>query len=290
MKWSTSAILFFINYLILSSHSQICESLIDKYDKEDDLIQSITSEFESLKTESTNCIKQLLLSGNFKALESYATLLNDNNVKFKEDLQNSINNIETQLDDIANKFRFDENDYQKVVPSLRWAQSLKNVFIQIKFSHRFDAPGCTEVENIKTTIEESQIALVGECVLSDIPIQFVLNLPLIDSIDKSQSLFVHKSSGPYFELLKREPKYWANIISEENKKNFNQITIWYEMKEKYANELKEYEEASSEEEKSYEQIEQELKEQMRQERRKKKKNNKKKSRSSKKNPKAKADL
>lgn len=280
MKWIIKEIVFF-SYIILYTKPQICKSLIDKYYNENNLIQSITLEFESIKAESSNCIKQLLLSGNFKALEAYSTLLNDNNIKFKEDLRSAINNIEAQLDDIANKFSFNEEDFQKVVPSLRWAQSLNNVFIQIKFSHRLDTPGCTEVENIRTLIDDTYVSLIADCVLSDIPIRFNLNLPLINPIDKRKSSFINKLSGAYFDLIKQNAKYWPNIISVENKKEYNQIAIWYEMKDKYANELKEYE-APGDEEKSYEEIEEELKKQMLEERKKRNKKKIKKSKTKKK--------
>lgn len=33
---------------------------------------------------------------------------------------------------------------QTVVPVFRWGQSLKEIFIEVKLSHRFDSPGCLE--------------------------------------------------------------------------------------------------------------------------------------------------
>lgn len=43
-----------------------------------------------------------------------------------------------KIKDVAHKV----NHFQVVEPTVEWAQDLHRVFMEVKFAHRFDAPGC----------------------------------------------------------------------------------------------------------------------------------------------------
>lgn len=40
-----------------------------------------------------------------------------------------------------------KKDYIEVQTPVQWAQSLTHVFIEVRFAHRHDAPGCTRLED-----------------------------------------------------------------------------------------------------------------------------------------------
>ena len=44
-----------------------------------------------------------------------------------------------------------------VSPAFQWAQNMNNIFIEVKFAHRHDSPGCLEVNDLKTKIEGNNI-------------------------------------------------------------------------------------------------------------------------------------
>ena len=86
-----------------------------------------------MKDDSAYCIEYLLKTSNYNALEAYVTKLNDEGIKFRETLSNSINSIEKELNEIYNKYKYKKEEYQKVIPAVQWAQNMSDIFLEIKF-------------------------------------------------------------------------------------------------------------------------------------------------------------
>ena len=60
----------------------------------------------------------------------------------------------TQINDVYNKHKYTSNDYQEIFPASKWAQSLDEIFIEIKFAYRHDSPGCLEIKNLNVELKE----------------------------------------------------------------------------------------------------------------------------------------
>ena len=264
------------------TEESLCDTLIKESSSEGDLISKIESNIKNLKKNSSLCIKSLLKTSHYKSLENYVKLLNKNGIKFRENLSNSINEIQNELEQIMKENKFQEENYKIISPAFQWAQSLSHIYIDVKFSFRLDSPGCLEINNLNTEINDNKIYLTGTCILDDSPIKFELNLNCLNSFDKDLSEFKIPTQGRYHLFLKKkENKYWERLLSDE-KLSISNMKIWYEMKNKYSHELKEFEKQNDDDdEKSFEDIEREYLE-----RKKKKKNKKKK----KKNKDEKGDL
>ena len=283
MEKNLISLILIITLITLSkSDENLCDTLIKESSSEGDLISKIESNIKNLKKNSSLCIKSLLKTSHYKSLENYVKLLNKNGVKFRENLSNSINEIQNELEQIMKENRFQEENYKIISPAFQWAQSLSHIYIDVKFSFRLDSPGCLEINNLNIEINDNKINLIGTCTLDDSPIKFELNLDCLHSFDKDKSEFKIPTQGRYHLFLKKkENKYWERLLSDE-KLNISNMKIWYEMKNKYSHELKEFEKNNDDDdEKSFEDIEKEYLE-----RKKKKKNKKKK----KKNKDEKADL
>lgn len=59
---------------------------------------------------------------------------------------------------------------QKVRPVFKWGQSKRSVYLHVKYSHRFDAPGCLDIYNQKVEMlkeglgsgeDEAQVSMGG---------------------------------------------------------------------------------------------------------------------------------
>ena len=296
---------FFINiialFMLLSItdckiNKHFCYHLVNEAKDELELENSIKKYFTQMKDDSQYCIEYLLKTSNYNALEAYVTRLNDAGIKFRETLSNSITSIEKQLTDIYNKYKYTKNEYQKVIPAVQWAQNMSDIFLEVKFSHRHDSPGCLEVNNLNITIYNNTIFLSSECVLGDIPIFFEMNYTCLYDFDKNMSSFQPGSVGRYqIRIKKRENKYWDRLLLDENDAPSN-LRIWFEMKNKYDDQIRKYEKNREidDNDKSYEDLEREIKEKMKKEKEEKKKNknkkNKKKKNKNKKNEENKSDL
>ncbi len=253
-----------------------CYHLVNEAKDELDLENSIKKYFKQMKDDSAYCIEYLLKTSNYIALETYVTKLNDEGIKFRETLSNSINSIEKELNEIYNKYKYKKEEYQKVIPAVQWAQNMSHIFLEVKFSHRHDSPGCLEVNDLNINITNNSLLLNAECILGEIPIKFELDFNCLNEFDKNMSQYKPGSVGRYqLFIKKKENKYWERLLLNESDTPIN-LRIWFEMKNKYDDQIKKYEKKQEidDNDKTFEELEKEIKENMKKEKEEKRKNKK----------------
>ena len=289
-------LIFFIPLFIIITKSteNLCISLIEKSENEEKLTKLLSENLEILINEElkstpiNSCINTLLSSGYFLSLDYYLNELSSKGIAYRETLSFSISNMENKLNSIYNKYRFTDNDYQKVIPAFQWAQNLQNIFIEVKFAHRHDSPGCLEFSKMNININNKNLSLEAFCILGDVPIKFELELSFYDNIIKENSTYEKEAIGRYLITLKKENNtYWKKLVEGNSEKYYPNMRVWFEMKEKYYDEIKEFETKNDDEEfkEMYERMEREEKEkeELRKKRRERKKNGTKKNKNKKKN-------
>ena len=243
--------LIIINIELISSLeiNLTCQNLSEIVSKENsEIISLITSNFNSLKYQSHTCIDTLVKYVKIPALDFYLNELSRRGLQYKENLEISLNTMFTQINDVYNKHKYSENDYQEVFPASKWAQSLDEIFIEIKFAHRHDSPGCLEMKNLKVELKDKSVKLVGYCVLGDVPIKMNYYIEMYDKINVKESKHFVSSVGRYqFNLKKKKSNnYWKKLLSDKMAVPTN-MRIWFEMKEKYQDQLSKYENEENDE-------------------------------------------
>lgn len=253
MKWNLFypllIILSLISFIVTSTKEQtLCEMLIHKYkNNHEELKSQISKNMFELKSEE-KCLELLLTKGLYKPAEFLMQELNKRGIQFRDQLKIATNNINQKLKDIYSKFRFEESDYVTASPAFQWAQNVESVFIQIKYAHRFDAPGCLEVKKETIDIDGNLLNFRAYCIQGDTPIKFSLSLDLFDTIDKDQSVFTSSSVGRYQLTLKKTTgKYWKSL-QKPGAESPSNMRMWLEMREKYLDEIQKYIDESEEEE------------------------------------------
>ncbi len=216
----------------------------------------------------------LLKSGNFLSLESFLNELNIRGIKFRESLSVAINNIQKKLEDLHNKFKFDESDFQRVNPAFQWAQSMSHIFLEIKFAHRHDSPGCLEVKDQTVEINTNTVIFKTYCVLGDVPIRFDLNLNLFTEVSVEECTHGSGSVGRYAITLKKKTAgmYWDRLLIDPKDSPSN-MRVWFEMREKYYEQIKQYIDDDDEEE--FKRRTEEIQKEARENKKRRKKKNKK---------------
>ena len=239
--------LFFLlnNLLMTFSFEEIinCQNISQIFSKNNtEIISLISANINSLQTHSSSCIDSLVKFCKIPVLDFYITELSKRGLKYKENLEISLNTMFTQINDVHNKHKYSPSDYQDVFPASRWAQNLDEIFIEIKFAHRHDSPGCLEIKNLKIEIKEKSVRLVGYCVLGDVPIKMNYYIETYDKINVKESKHFVSSVGRYqFNLKKKKSNnYWKKLLDDKMKIPTN-MRVWFEMKEKYQDQLSKYE-------------------------------------------------
>jgi hypothetical protein len=180
--------------------------------------------------------------GKIEVLDFYLNELSKRGKEYKENLEISLNTMLTQINDVYNKHKYSSNDYQEVFPASKWAQSLDEIFIEVKFAHRHDSPGCLEIKDLKVELKEKSVKLIGYCVLGEVPIKMNYYIETFDKIDTKNSKHFVSSVGRYqFNLKKKKSNnYWKQLLNDKMKIP-NNMRVWFEMKEKYQDQLSKYE-------------------------------------------------
>ena len=81
---------------------------------------------------------------------------------------------------------------------------MDEVFIEVKFAHRCDSPGCLEIKKLKVELKERSVILIGYCVLGDVSIKMDFDIKLWNKINVKESKHFENSVGIYqFNLAKK---------------------------------------------------------------------------------------
>jgi hypothetical protein len=238
------------NFSFCEDSDENCNEFIEYFsEKEEDLAKYISNKIHKLKNKSRQCIDILVKNGKLLALDFYLTELGKRGVSYRENLEMSINTLKKALDDIHNKHRFDQIQYQTVFPAFQWAQSLNEIFLEIKFAHRHDSPGCLEIKDLSVKFGSNSVDLIGYCVLGDVPIKIDFHIKTWAEISKENSTHGFGSVGRYQITLKKKEagKYWNRLLPDGVSLP-NNMRVWFEMKEKFEDTLKEFEKDDDDEE------------------------------------------
>lgn len=174
-------------------------------------------------------------------------LLKESKVDFFPALRNSIKRVKETLEKFGNEFKYKDEEFLIVSPAIQWAQSMDNIFIQIKLSHRHDAPGCLELIEENIALAPTHLSFRASCNLSDHPMKFFLDLHLNDIVEEVGSSSEKSSVGRINITLKKKiSKYWKSLVRDGLSPPPN-TKVWYEMRNKYLEELEYHIEQEEEE-------------------------------------------
>ena len=239
---------FFISVQSSLFSSDSCTELKDIIFKSySEIILYITRNIDKLKEKQQSCIDILVKNGKLEELDYYLNELAKKGVEYRENLSVSINTMKKALDEINNKHRFEKKEYQTVSPAFKWAQSLEDIFLEIKFAHRHDSPGCLEIKDMNVDIKNDSVKFEGYCVLGDVPIKIDFKIDTYKGLNVSECTHGASSVGRYqIKLKKGEKSFWKKLLKDDTPIPPN-MRVWFEMKEKYQEELKEFEEKEEKE-------------------------------------------
>lgn len=92
-----------------------------------------------------------------------------------EKLRYGVNSIKSDLEKLV-QLVSSAKKYHTVIPVVKWGQSEGLIKLHIKFSHRFDTPGCLELRDEKLEILNGQdFTYEAKCLQGSQPLLFKLS-------------------------------------------------------------------------------------------------------------------
>ena len=239
-------ILILFSILSIYSSENFCLGIIKLHKVQKlnlyDLIKRDIEKFDG------KCVEELIKRGYIKEAEYLVDQSKLNGVDLSENVKKAANNVKEKVISIYKNFALDESDYTNIFPSYEWAQSMNYIFINIKYSHKWSAPGCVEVSKEHTTIFENLVMQTAYCFMGDNPMKFILNLDLYDHINEKESKFSSSSVGRYMLTLKKQNNSYWKSLHRKGADQPDNMRVWIEMSQKYYNETEKYINDSEEEE------------------------------------------
>lgn len=163
----------------------------------------------------------------------------DQNNDYSVEIKRTISTLKQKLDRLTALLNINKK-IDIVKASFQWAQSPENIFLNIKFSHRWSSPGALKVKDEQVVTEKNRFqfsALSNDPTSS--PKKYIVDLTLLHNVIESETKYSFASVGKVVVTLKKEKKKIWNRLLLSKEKNPS-MQIWWDMKEKYDPDIKKF--------------------------------------------------
>ena len=172
---------------------------------------------ESNSYDSINkTINSLINKGEYSNLEKYLDELKLKNISFIDSLSNNINNKIKLIKNIGKQLSLlSTTNVRLVTPAFQWRETEWRIDLDIYFSHRSTAPGCSELDHYDTKLINNNMTFhfEGNCTLGDDELYFNLTLNLYRKIKNIQKINVSRKLV-HITMTKEYGQYWNRLLKE----------------------------------------------------------------------------
>ena len=170
-----------------------------------------------------NTIYTYIKKGQYSNLDSYLDELKQKNISFIDYLTENINNKIKKIKEVSEKLAvISKTNFRVVSPAFNWRETELEIFLEIFFSHRMNAPSCGELDyqNIELLNNNMTLHFEGNCTMGDDELFFNLTLNLYKKISKIRKIDQSRKQIQ-ITLYKEEHVYWNRLVrnGEENPDN-----------------------------------------------------------------------
>ena len=174
-----------------------------------------------------NTINKYITKGEFSNLDLYLEELRQKNISFIDFLTENINNKIKKIREISEKLSIiSKTNFRVISPAFNWRETELEIFLDIYFSHRMNAPSCGELDyqNIELLNNNMTFHFEGNCTMGDDELFFNLTLNLYKKISRIRKINQARKQIQII-LYKEEHAYWNRLLKnqEENPYNMNEF-------------------------------------------------------------------
>ena len=173
-----------------------------------------------------NTIYTYIKKGQYSHLDSYLNDLKQKNISFIDCLTENINSKIKKIKEISEKLSIiSKTNFRVISPAFNWRETEIEIFLEIFFSHRMNAPSCGELDyqNIELLNNNMTFHFEGNCTMGDDELFFNLTLNLFKKVTRIKKIDQSRKQIQ-ITLYKEEHIYWNRLIKndEENPDNMKE--------------------------------------------------------------------
>ncbi len=168
-------------------------------------------------------IFKFITKGEYSDLDIYLNVLKQNNISFIEFLTENINNKIQKIKEVSKKLAIiSRTNFRIVSPAFNWRETEYEIFLEIFFSHRMNAPSCGELDyqNIELLNNNNTFHFEGNCTMGDDELFFNLTLNLYKKISKIRKINQSRKQIQ-ITLYKEEHAYWNRLLKDDEENPYN---------------------------------------------------------------------
>ena len=115
-----------------------------------------------------------------------------------------------------------KTNFRLISPAFTWRETEIDIFLEIYFSHRINAPSCGELDyqNIELLNNNMTFHFEGNCTMGDDELFFNLTLNLYKKISKIRRIN-NSRKQIQITLYKEEHSYWNRLLQNEEENPYN---------------------------------------------------------------------
>ena len=170
-------------------------------------------------------INSLITKGDFINLDNYLESLLKENISFIDILSTNVNKKLEKIKEISNKLSvISRTNFRVISPAFNWRETELELYLEIFYSHRMNAPSCGELdyENVTLLNNNMTFHFEGNCTMGDDELFFNLTLNLFKSIKYIRKIEKSRKQMTV-TLVKDHYSYWNRLLDndQENPDNMN---------------------------------------------------------------------
>ena len=172
-------------------------------------------------------INSFISKGDYIQLDNYLDSLKKENISFIDILSSNINQKMEQIKNISKKLIIiSRTNFRVISPAFNWRETEMEIFLEIFYSHRSNAPSCGELdyENVTLLNNNNTFHFEGNCTMGDDELFFNLTLNLFKPIARIKNIEKSRKRMS-LTLIKEYYAYWNRLLDtdEENPDNMNEL-------------------------------------------------------------------
>eukprot|EP00928_Gymnodinium_smaydae_P062219 TRINITY_DN4612_c0_g1_i2.p1 TRINITY_DN4612_c0_g1~~TRINITY_DN4612_c0_g1_i2.p1 ORF type:complete len:681 (-),score=193.72 TRINITY_DN4612_c0_g1_i2:134-1921(-) len=147
-------------------------------------------------------------------------------------VRKAVRTLKDEADELLRTLNPKYGQAQQVSPAFQWAQNDTCIFLTIKYTVRWNAPGALEVTEPSVNMSGNTFSFSGLGKHSNNKYRYSLSLKLFDFIDGSLSTWSAASVGKLSVTLRKSwTRKWPRLLVDKKAKIGN-MHVWMEMQEK----------------------------------------------------------
>jgi hypothetical protein len=199
---------------------------------EEDASKIVEPYMGELKQLPSQVVEKVVLRQWWVLARSIVAKSHEQQVDLSFAVRKSVRALKDEADELLRTLNPKYGQAQQVSPAFQWAQNDTCVFLTVKFTVRWNAPGALEVKEPAVQMEANTFNFTGLGQHSNNKYKYILSLSLFDNILPATSSWSLASVGKLsVTLKKRWARKWPRLLANKKQKIGN-MHIWMEQQDK----------------------------------------------------------